>query len=131
MASLAHDGSGQRLHTGIDDHPAATMVATADSLFFTKLLPELRELILKEAFGGRKLHIHRYPLLAAPGARGRAARNFGCVCHNWNDAAADELSPADDSCLDYRKYGCDYVKGKGSHRCAVGAIGWLLSCRLA
>lgn len=54
MASLAHDGSGQQLHTGIDDHHAATMAATADSLFFTKLLPKLRQLVLKEALSGRK-----------------------------------------------------------------------------
>lgn len=131
MATLAGDGSGQRLPLGSDDNRSPTGQATADSLLFTKLLPELREVILQEAFGGRKVHMHRYHLPPEPGALAEGKRYFGCVCHTWNDDTENGFGPADDSCLDYRKYGCEYVKGEGWHNCAIGAIGWLLSCRLA
>lgn len=93
------------------DVAASAGGATANSPLFTKLMPELRQLILKAAFGGRKLHFHRSP--------GEEKRFGGRVCCVWNNEPEGSLNPIEDGCLQHTTYE------------AIGAMGWLLCCRQA
>ena len=82
--------------------------ATANSALFNTLPPELRRLILIDAFGGRRMHVYQ---------------SFAFVCHTHRPESDDYINPTTDDCLGR---GPLLLRG-GEH--ALGAAGWLLSCR--
>ncbi len=96
------------------DSPAigstTSMNATANSAIFNTLPPELRRHILIHAFGGRKIHVYQ---------------SSAFVCHYRRPEADDFVNPTTDNCL----HSSDPRLNGG--RQALGAEGWLMSCRLA
>lgn len=142
--------------------------ATADSTLFTVLPPEIRNMILTAAFGGRTIHIQQYypvkPQAKTQGSRSGRTRGgarqwlgglfaksksmgkrgqglsagdgrlwYACVCDRDRRITEIKNSPADDNCLlEFEDSLWD-----GTHRpdvpadLAIGAMGWLLTCRQA
>ncbi len=84
----------------------------ANSPLFECLPPELRRRILIDAFGGRTLHL-------------QSPWHPPCVCRR-----SENTSPAVDNCQ--RDRGNVHARGKAEGPgWLIGAMGWLLSCRLA
>ena len=84
--------------------------ATAKSALFNVLPPKLRKQILIHAFGGRKIHVYQ---------------SSAFVCHDPHLEADCYFNPTTDYCL-----GSGNPRLNGGRQ-ALGAAGWLLSCRLA
>lgn len=125
--------------------------ATANSLFFNLLPIELRLRILDASFGGRTLHIgygapqvvpySQYQPKASlsggehcawrPRRISKSAKSWvGCVCHRLSGDDDFGLRLVHDTCLD-GDADCWAWEGEIPHKCWLGVMGWLLTCRQA
>lgn len=130
--------------------------AAAKSSFFQRLPFEIRHKILTEAFGDMTVHMDlrydRPPVpsrgpkfshagVHAPGGRPKLDKSkpkqwrwWSSVCHRSAPIPLGEswsTKPFEDGCRWGEGYWCESWPGETQHKCFIGAMGWLLSCRQA
>ncbi|EAS34741.3 uncharacterized protein CIMG_00095 [Coccidioides immitis RS] len=118
--------------------------ATANSALFQRIPPEIRRLILVEAFGESPMHFDLrllHPLKKHPPKR---SGTHGPRHANLDHSARDEFAPRQwqwcssatnsltwTTCHLGASSCCDAWPGKMPMKCLIGAMGWLLTCRQA
>lgn len=131
----------------------ANSIACQNGPFFEKLPAEIRRQILIEAFGDRVVHIdvvrgatqnqdhsqHRHGRWPSDNSLQDRLDQWilrGSVCHRnppYPGRLCDQVQPSQDRCRFGRTPddACKLWPGDHPSKCAVGAMGWLISCRQA
>jgi len=124
------------LDYSIDEAPAADQ---ASSLFFGRLPAEMREKILRDAFGDRELHIGLVHMCSAPSASelaaGRPRDWYGHWCHEPRTLTADDEHDQRprwmNACYEDANECIKLSPGTRPESAKVGAMGFMLACRQA
>ena len=125
------------------------------SAWVLNLPAEIRRMILIAAFGDLTLHIQFDIYHVAKRPQGVVPQNhaglpvpksdqwrdpskapeyqwFSCVCHRMGPEADNNSVPLwKDLCFSGEAEACELWPGETPHKCKVGALGWLRSCRQA
>ncbi|KAF5723900.1 hypothetical protein FMUND_1344 [Fusarium mundagurra] len=151
----SRDGQPRRLLTPEPPQSVALATTTAKGAFFRRLPTEIRFRILRLAFGDRTVHYGTippdqcfvYPGLSVVDWTKNSKKDWrwqSSVCHRLPPSGTIDSrgpgydpQPSDDECV----YGwngrngfhpqCEHWPGEGPKKCAIGAMGWLLSCKQA